>query len=425
MSIFDICINIIEATIVVLFLSKYFVMKSSYTYIAGFILIVIYSLAVTGINYYIGYDGIYSVLISLCIILPTLIIYAKGHILEKTYISLFTFELISMVNMSVLIISSYLLYGGLELETLLSTKNQYYYIIIILSKVALYIVTQLIARLRRKIHATMDTGNLLIFITVSFISTFVYVFLDTIMFGEVFDVNKIGITMVGVLFLNVFVIFLFFKLQEDSEQLVEKELKIQALSFQDSLTETILEANKETSKVRHDLKHFLSHLDYLLDAKEINEAKEAIENHLNIIEKSDTVVITSNKILNYILNSKYMIAKAKGIKIIYILNFEKKLEIADIDLVTLLGNAIDNAIEHGVGDSIEIKIEENGGYVNVTISNKVDKSVLEYNPDFETQKKHRGHGYGVKSMREIIERNDGLLDFDEKDSTFICTILIK
>lgn len=423
LSIFDLFINFLESFLMVYFFVRYFRMKDNFN-LAIFVLWgIIGGITTTLVNVYVGYDGLFSILIALMLWTPILLYYAEGPILEKLYMSLFIYELISMINMTIFIIASFILYQGIDLNEVYTSR--YYYFLVIMTKVGFLIVSQILAKIRRQIKATMDGRSFLVFIVTSCISTIVYVYLDVILFSGYFDVDKIALAMIGTLLINVFIFILFFRLQANGQKLLESELKIQALSFQSTISEAALVANKETRKMKHDLKHYLLHLDYLLDSGDVEEARADIHAYMKSVDKQKKVVLTSNEVLNYISNSKYSVANTKGINIRFVINYSKSLEINDIDLTTLLGNAIDNAIENSEGDTITIRVEEKNDFLHICVKNTILKSVLDENPNLKTKKRKRGHGYGVKSMKEIAKRNGGMVEFYERDDLFICSILIK
>lgn len=423
LSIFDLLINFLESFLMAYFFVRYFRMKDNFNLIIFILWGFVAGVITTLINITVIYDGLFSILMSVFIWLPVLIYFAEGKLLEKIYISLFVHELISMINMVIFIIASFLVYNTVDLEGILTSK--YYYLLVILTKVAFLIISQILAKTRRQIRATMDGRSFLVFIIASCISTIVYVYLDTILFDGYFDVNKIALAMIGTLLINVFIFILFFRLQANGQKLLESELKIQALGFQSTISEAALVANKETRKMQHDLKHYLLHLDYLLDSGDIEEARADIQAYMQSVDKQKKVVLTNHEVLNYILNSKYSVANTKGINIRFVINYSKSLEINDIDLTTLLGNAIDNAIENSEGDTITVRVEEKNDFLHICVKNTITQSILDKNPNLKTKKRKRGHGYGVKSMKEIAQRNGGMVEFYERDDLFICSILIK
>jgi sensor histidine kinase regulating citrate/malate metabolism len=63
--------------------------------------------------------------------------------------------------------------------------------------------------------------------------------------------------------------------------------------------------------------------------------------------------------------------------------------------------------------------------MKILIKNKILSSVLSENPDLETTKKDaENHGFGIKSIRDIIEKYNGTIDFYEYDNFFCADAFI-
>ena len=76
--------------------------------------------------------------------------------------------------------------------------------------------------------------------------------------------------------------------------------------------------------------------------------------------------------------------------------------------------------------TVSSKIYEEKGYLHIMVKNTVDKSILKSNPYLRTTKNNNEyHGFGILSIKDIVQKYDGLMDFYEKDLLFICHILLK
>lgn len=60
------------------------------------------------------------------------------------------------------------------------------------------------------------------------------------------------------------------------------------------------------------------------------------------------------------------------------------------------------------------------------IVNTVDYNVLEVNPQMKTRKKDNDiHGIGLKSVKDIVERYDGMLNFNQESNRFYVYVSLK
>ncbi|MDF9838348.1 MULTISPECIES: sensor histidine kinase [unclassified Breznakia] len=422
-SIFDLTINVVEAVIFVLFLTRYFQMKKSFT-MTYFILWVIFgAVGVTIMNIYLGYEKYFTFLISLGLYFPWLLVFAKGSVLEKGYISLFMIQLNATIITTNLILGSFIVYHGIEMAKILS---EHYEVVVILCRLVYLVISQLIAHERRKLKSSsLQTTVVAGFAVFSIASSLIYTSLEDILYLNSVNLVDVAVALSGLLLLIISVFLVFFKLQVSNEKEIENELKIQSLNYQTNLNEVALEVNRETSKMRHDLKHLLSHMEFLLLENREEEALELVRSHYKSVQTEQKVILTPNEVVNYILNTKNSVALEKNLSMRFIINFQREPKIPDVDLAILLGNAIDNAIENCAGESVEVRIEDKNEYLHIVVSNSIAKSVLKENVNLETTKKQKGHGYGIGSIKEIAYRNDGNIEFYEKNNRFFCSILIK
>lgn len=63
----------------------------------------------------------------------------------------------------------------------------------------------------------------------------------------------------------------------------------------------------------------------------------------------------------------------------------------------------------------------------MVVKNTIQDSVLEKNQQLDSCKENKiEHGWGLKSVREIVEKHEGMIDIYEKNGMFIVsTLLIK
>ena len=186
----------------------------------------------------------------------------------------------------------------------------------------------------------------------------------------------------------------------------------------------------------HDLKHQLKVLRNVSDEERneyIAEAEKSILFYQNLI-------YTDNEALNTILAEKGLFCSENDI------NFNCSIDDVDLssirvsDLYSLLGNAIDNAIEYVKKQndpamrSISLRMTKNGTFIGIQISNPItEEDALSYqkikqksegNLLYSTKKSKAYHGFGLKSIRYIAEKYDGHMEYSAEDGLFILQIIL-
>ena len=135
-------------------------------------------------------------------------------------------------------------------------------------------------------------------------------------------------------------------------------------------------------------------------------------------------VWTGDKAIDYLISSKIALAEQEQIKTKVNVEYPHNTNIRSVDLTTILGNLLDNALEAAetapdklrflnltirrINAMLIIKVEngygnapaENGGKL---VTSKIDKA---------------SHGWGLKSVQTAADRYDGTITTDYKDGVF-------
>ncbi|MBQ2070478.1 MAG: sensor histidine kinase [Bacilli bacterium] len=189
------------------------------------------------------------------------------------------------------------------------------------------------------------------------------------------------------------------------------------------------ELSKENMEIlnikAHDLKHKLSMLGEKLPADEIASMKK-------VIDAYDSHLKTGNDALDVILNEKNNNCLAKKISFTF-LGSGKNLDFMDImDMYSLLGNALDNAIEavDSISDPsmrvITMNIEEKGDAVFIVVRNYSSKqlTIVDGLPQSSKAYESGYHGYGLKSMKRLAQKYEGDITFQQKGEVFTLTVFL-
>ncbi len=152
----------------------------------------------------------------------------------------------------------------------------------------------------------------------------------------------------------------------------------------------------------------------------------------DLVSIYDTGIDTSNKALDVILTEKSLLARSKNIQLTCPVDGRLLSFMAEQDIYSLFGNALDNAIEtcEKIADParrlIDVSTRAAGQMVCVQVRNCYDGQVaVEKDGSLATSKRDGGlHGYGTKSLRLIAERYNGSCNFETSDGIFRVSILL-
>lgn len=192
---------------------------------------------------------------------------------------------------------------------------------------------------------------------------------------------------------------------------------------------SIAKANVQLINRRcHDLKLQVAGLRKL----ETGSAREAYLKEIEtLVQTYDSIVKTGNEVLDTILTQKSTYAEAQNIHLNCVAQGQSVCFIDPVDLYTMLGNALDNAIEYVKGAEerekriIDVLVHTRQRFLAITISNPLHSTpVFEAGLPVSTKSQNGYHGFGLKSVRHIAKKYSGFLTIDTTADTFTLRLLL-
>lgn len=212
---------------------------------------------------------------------------------------------------------------------------------------------------------------------------------------------------------------------------IEKEnylvkLNNEELKFNKKNYENTISHMNEIRKIKHDMNHMLLSLLDDCEKKDYESLHNHINNQLHRINETQTMN-TGNVSLNLILSSQLSKIKDKNIEFITS-QFDDDIPMDKVDFYVLLGNLLDNAIENCTSKSIKKIIldiyKEDNDFI-IDIKNTNISNPLINNPNFNTTKEDYGHGFGMRSIMNIVNKYHGEITYDYSYRYFSVQIKIR
>gem|GEM_PF-3885125 len=181
----------------------------------------------------------------------------------------------------------------------------------------------------------------------------------------------------------------------------------------------------EQQKVRGTIHDIKNHLDYLKEAAPETQ-------HTYIDELDDKLDFRHNITGNYIIDTVLSL-KQPQIPEGVVFTTEGKLPsilpgLKDIDLVTLLGNGLDNAIEAVKdipGGEIRIRFDYDGASLALFIRNSYSGQVFGSTNLPASTKQKPGHGFGIGNMQKVVDCYDGFFSLEGDGKYCVLKILLQ
>ena len=106
------------------------------------------------------------------------------------------------------------------------------------------------------------------------------------------------------------------------------------------------------------------------------------------------------------------------------------LPFTDREIISLFGNLLDNALEaceqiKGKERWIRIKIKKKNQLIYIEIANAIAKKPDQNGSGFISTKKENGlHGYGMRNIRDIVEKYEGIFQYEIRDESLMVIISV-
>lgn len=301
---------------------------------------------------------------------------------------------------------------------------------IIISKLLYFIVTMILLHFSQKdkpIVKVPTTFYVFPLCTLIAVTCFWYISLNQ--YIEFKNQVVLGIVSMMLLFATLFIFFAFQAnaLRENKLLLLQQEQdKIKT----DITYYNILEQQNNNLRVyAHDAKNHLSAI------KNLNENPE-IEIHISKMMESlseyGKVCHSGNHTLDVVIDKYVAECKINNVNFEFDIKNNNLSGINPYDIVTVLGNLLDNAVEAAEKSekkSVSIETDFRNNFSVIIVSNSCDlKPMLDDTGiPFTTKRDNRLHGFGIKSVKKTVKKYKGDLDFEYDDARnkTVVTVMIE
>ena len=211
----------------------------------------------------------------------------------------------------------------------------------------------------------------------------------------------------------------------------ENRLQKQRIDFMEKRYQQLLDQYQDRRQLVHDVKNQYLLLKHLLETGESSKAAKLIEIILPKEETDGVYQWSGQEILDMILSEKAAAAKEAGIECRFFCDDLRDLTMSDVDICSLFGNLLDNAIEAQADRSglcekwIELNIRKKLETLFVSVSNPYEGSIqLQDGFPVSKKKNSKDHGYGTRLIERVVNRYDGSLRIQTDHSVYCVTIIM-
>lgn len=237
------------------------------------------------------------------------------------------------------------------------------------------------------------------------------------------DEDQIGSWLILSLVLLFAVMFFRMKRQHEMELEIVR-LKQDQAEILERDYQTLRRTYADNAKLYHDLHNHIEAIYQCLTGGDIQEAMRYCEDLRTPVREISQTIWTGDRAIDYLISSKMALAEQEQIKTTANIEYPHNTNIRNVDLTTILGNLLDNALEAAgkAPDSLRflnLIIRRINAMLIIKVENGYGEVPTQKNGALMTSKTDTAfHGWGLKSVQTAAERYDGTINTEYKDGIF-------
>ena len=223
-------------------------------------------------------------------------------------------------------------------------------------------------------------------------------------------------------------LFLYFRQYEEK---CEAEQRNQLMKMQQAQSgkeiEAIRRSERAVSILRHDMRHFLLSVSAFIENGELDKAQAYIREVIDATDATARKKYCQNEIVNMILSAHESEMRQRAIDFQYTIQLPTQLPFSDVDLTSILSNALENAMTAVAPlppDQRHVRLDMHMNGSKMLLSMKNTFAQRPSLRDGLPQTAEAGHGFGTQSIRYVAEKLNGHCQFSIVDEWFVLQVIL-
>lgn len=436
-SIWEYIVNFLELALFIIFIHKKLRIRANYKHQAVLMfLFVSFQFAVLCTLNKMGISS-YSTLMSSCVLdIGYAVLFYRDSIIRRIFWG-FSYSIICLVAEQISFFIPVTLYKGASLELLLGGTLRKPYTMLYLAMIAVFVL--LFHSIGNKdISLSPFQKVAYIFIAISGLAIGHYILRLTLESVDKFGDSSFSarLSLVDLFFIILFLVLMLYIYQlgyskEENIRLLEEQkiYELERTEF-NSLSET----TERLRKMKHDMQIYVDAINVLAKDKKWDELIAYTEQYHNTLATTQSAIATGNIAIDCILTAKLDYAEKHGIKTEYSIMAPENFPLDSVELSSILGNIWNNSIEAGerliISDPTEhpyiyFYIKPYQNMILIHIENNYDGVIKgSIDGDILSVKQGKEYGLGIRRVKELVEKADGVLQITSDNKIFSVHIMI-
>lgn len=218
----------------------------------------------------------------------------------------------------------------------------------------------------------------------------------------------------------------FFLLRKLFYHLVDKRIARFQSDLISKQTVEIQNMYRQMQEWRHDYRNHIQNMKNRLDGDQ-GELEQYLDELADDLTQTDTSIQTGNVMADAVLNSKLSVAEQKSIQLNVKAHIPKGIEMTDVEMCSVLGNLLDNAIEACEKlpcdkRFLRVYIDKFKGQFYLSVQNS-SPSIQHDKGIFRTTKAGT-HGFGLFRIDRIAKKYGGYVNRQYEEGVFATELLL-
>lgn len=274
-------------------------------------------------------------------------------------------------------------------------------------------------------QARKQKGSSILWIILLFIPLYTIVgtgaFIHNAMQGDSLSGGVVALSG-GLLCVNVLLCLVVNRLEQNQMAKEEKRALLEESAHNLTLAKNYQASFEQQRRSTHEFRNQLDAIASLLAQGEYDRATSYVRNLLQISQELIPLIRTNHPMVDAILNQKYQQAVQKGIGMLLTCNDLSDIPMEDADIVTLLGNILDNAISASANTQekqIWVKLWLEHGICQLVVCNSCPDC-----PSPNGEEDNMLHGFGLGLVKAVLGKHGDSYFAGQKEGEYIFSAIL-
>lgn len=246
---------------------------------------------------------------------------------------------------------------------------------------------------------------------------------------EQLDNMLAAMSMLIVFLVNILLIYLYDSLTNIVQETAKRQILEREKLYFHNQSELLQKNFMELRLFRHDLKNKLYVLDKMLEQEKYDETRQYVSKMTEKIAHTMSYSQTGNIAIDSIINYKLTEVANHNVEIITDIMIPENIRLDEDDIIIILGNLLDNALEAlkkcENKKTLYLSFCYKQGYLIIEVKNTYQNIIIKRKGKIITSKKDkRNHGIGLQSITSVVNRYEGVMESHNDEKWFSVKIIL-